>query len=101
MASRLTLHEELCTALGSRNVYYQPPKGTKLVFPAIIYERNMIRNYNAENEVYHQAFEYTVTVVDRSPDSDVVARVSQMPRARFSRHYTADGLNHDVFNIYY
>ena len=34
---RLELHEILCTILGSRNVYFQPPESIKMNYPAIVY----------------------------------------------------------------
>lgn len=100
MANRLILHEELCTILGSRNVYFQPPEGIRMQYPAIRYERGDIRNICAENQVYGQNDVYTLTVIDRNPDSTIVRAISHLPRARFDRHYVSAGLNHDVFTIY-
>lgn len=101
MASRLTLHEELCTILGSRNVYFQPPQGFKMHYPCIKYERASIRNFTADNDVNHQAHNYTVIVIDQNPDSIIVDKISKLPRVRHQTHYSSEGLNHDVFNIYY
>ena len=39
MDRRLQLHEELCSVLGSRNVYFQPPETIKLTYPCIIYSK--------------------------------------------------------------
>lgn len=92
------LFEEL---LGSGQVYFQPPASVKLSYPAIVYSRNRIRNRNANNGVYGQEWSYTVTVIDRDPDSDIVRKVSLLPLCRHERHYKADNLNHDVFTLYY
>lgn len=101
MNHRYELHEFLCELLGSRNVYFQPPENTRLKYPCIVYERSDIRNRNAENNVYRQTFHYMITVIDSDPDSEIVISLSQHPKIRFNRHFVVDGLNHDVFSIYY
>lgn len=101
MLQRLELHKILCEILGSRNVYYQPPESVKMEYPAIVYSRDDIDNTFAENSVYKQDHQYQIIVIDKDPDSEIVAAVSKMPMCRFVRHYEADNLNHDVFGIYY
>lgn len=100
MQARLELHELLCTALGSRHVYYQPPESVKMEYPAIVYSRNSIENTFAENSVYKQDHQYQIIVIDKDPDSEIVAAISKLPMCQFVRHYEADNLNHDVFTIY-
>lgn len=97
--SRLKLHEELVGILGSRNVYFQPPENIKIQYPAIIYSRSDIKNRAADNRVYSQDFEYKVTVIDKSPDSVIVEKLSKFEFSSFDRHYTANGLNHSQFTI--
>lgn len=101
MPSRLDLQTLLENLLGSRNVYYQPPESIKMSYPAIVYERDNIRNDFANNFVYKQSFSYQVTVIDYDPDSEIVKKVSALPMCSFSRHFTSDNLNHDVFRLYY
>lgn len=101
MNSRLKLHELLCEALGSKQVYFQPPETVKMKYPAIVYSRNNISNRHANDDVYIQSPSYSITVIDKNPDSDIVDKVSLLPRCRFDRHYTSDNLNHDTFTIYY
>lgn len=98
--SRERIHTVLEEVLGSNNVYFQPPESIKMIYPAIVYSRNDIENTHADNLVYKQDFSYEVTVIDKKPDSEIVKKVSQLPRCRFNRHYTADNLNHDVFILY-
>lgn len=99
--TRDELHELLCEVLGSRNVYYQPPASLRMRYPAIVYHRDDLRAIHADNLPYRIGHVYDLTVIDEDPDSEIVTRVSQLPRCRFDRHYTADELNHDVFTIYY
>lgn len=99
MMTRLELHEILCEALGSRNVYFQPPESIKMKYPAIVYSRSDISNTYADDTSYLTSKEYLITVIDKDPDSEIPDRISKLPLCRFDRHYTADNLNHDVFTI--
>ena len=101
MHNRLDLHEMLCDILGSRNVYYSPPESIKLKYPAIVYSRNNIENTFADDSVYKQAHLYSITIIDSNPDSEIVEKMSQVPKCKFDRHFVSDGLNHDIFTIYY
>ena len=101
MKRRLELHEILCEALGSRNVYYQPPANVRMSYPAIVYSRDDIQNISADNRTYKQDHMYQVTVIDADPDSEIVHKVSQLPMCIYDRHFASDNLNHDVFTICY
>ncbi len=101
MGRRLELHEVLCEALGSRNVYFQPPASKVMEYPCIRYSLYDIDNVYADNLPYLQNIGYQITVIDRDPDSAIVERVSKIPGIRFNRYYTADNLNHTIFIMYY
>lgn len=101
MGSRLELQEIFENLLESRNVYYQPPASVLMKYPAIVYSRSDIENFHADNKVYAQTTAYSVTVIDKNPDSKYVKKVSMLPMCSYDRHYTADNLNHDVFTIYF
>ena len=100
MDERYKLQQKLEEVLGSREVYYQPPESVRMKYPAIVYERSKIDNRHANNEVYKQDFGYTVTVIDKNPDSPIVYAISKWINARHDRHFVNDNLNHDVFTIY-
>jgi len=40
-------------------------------------------------------------IIDQDPDSDIPSKVAEMPMSLFNRFYTADNLNHDVYNVYF
>lgn len=101
MGTRLELQAVLENLLGSRNVYYQPPATIRMQYPAIVYSRHDITNTFADNAVYMQAHAYTVTVIDKNPDSEYVTKVSKLPMCTFDRYYVSDNLNHDVFTLYF
>lgn len=101
MGSRLDLQALFEEILGSRNVYFQPPSTIRMSYPAIVYERIRIDTDHADNQAYFQHPKYSVTVIDPDPDSEIPGRVAKLPMCSFDRHYTADNLNHDVFNLYF
>lgn len=99
---RLELEVELKAALGSDNVYFQPPPDFKgLLYPCIVYQRDNASTQYADNVPYRFTQRYQVTYIDRSPDSDVVDKLAALPLSSFSRHFATSGLNHDVFVIYH
>lgn len=99
MSNRTDLQRLLEEILGSENVYFQPPESVKLSYPAIVYYRSGINNTPADDAVYRQTRAYTVTVIDRKPDSTVVDEISLLPKTRWDRHYISDNLHHDVFTM--
>lgn len=102
MERRVQLQALLEELIGSRNVYFQPPSTVMLSYPCIIYSRGVIgRTEFANNMPYHHQVRYDVTVVDKDPDSEILEKVASLPMCSFQRHYTADNLNHDVYNLYY
>lgn len=101
MASRLLLQSQLEKLLGSRNVYFQPPESIKMNYPAIVYSLNDIENVHADNGVYSSYKQYSVTLIDKNPDSQFVGMVAAIPTCRFNRHYKSENLNHWTFSLYF
>ena len=101
MGNRIELHNKLVDILGSVNVYFQPPESIKLSYPCIIYERNPGNVIFADDAPYRQKRRYTITVIDRNPDTDIPDRLAQLPLCRADRFYTADNLNHYTYTIYF
>lgn len=99
MKTRLDLHRKLCDILRSSNCYYNPPSNIKIKYPCIIYSLDDIVNIYANGNIHIQKRQYMVTVIDEKPDSNIVDKVSNLVNSRYSRHYVADGLFHDVFII--
>lgn len=101
MGQRLELQYMLEEVLGSRNVYFQPPSNIVLKFPCIVYNRERYETTNADNLDYLTRTRYEVTVIDRDPESDIPRRVNEIPNCSHNRFFTNDGLNHDVFELYF
>lgn len=101
MRTRLELHEVLCGLVNSRNVYFQPPENVKMSYPCIVYSRISNFTENADNIDYLKYRGYTITVIDKNPDSIIAERVESLQFCEFERSFTADGLNHFVYTLYY
>lgn len=99
MTNREELHDILVEILGSSHVYFNPPEGLKLKYPAIVYHRNKISHKCADDVPYIKMVSYTVTVIDDDPDSEIVEKISELPSCEHSTNFTLDGMNHDVFII--
>lgn len=101
MPSRLELQTLLEALLGSDSVYFQPPPTIHMSYPCLVYQRSRIRTDHANNHPYSWQKEYMITVIDKDPDSIIPDEVAKLATASFDRHFTADGLNHDIFTIYF
>lgn len=86
---------------GKQNVYFQPPETIKMVYPCIIYSRSSGNTLFANNGLYNFRTRYQLMVIDRDPDSEIPSKIRQLPLCSYDRHYIADNLNHDVFNLFY
>lgn len=96
---RTILHEALQAI--TDNVYFQPDENVTLKYPCIIYEREDAQFKHANNTLYDQFKRYAVTVIDRDPDSGIPDEVAKLPMCSYNRFFTADGLNHDVYQLYF
>lgn len=102
MASRLELHEELCEALGTRNVYFQPPESVKMQYDAIRYSLGGKDLKRADDKIYLNTNQYDGVVITRNPDTLIPDKLlARFEMCSFGRPYTADNLNHYPFTLYY
>lgn len=100
MNNRLELHN-LLLSIGGPNVYYQIPSNTIIKYPAIKYSRDKIENKHADNEVYNQNIRYSITIMSKIADDEIVDKVSKLPKCSFDRTFIQDNIYHNIFNIYY
>ncbi len=82
-------------------VYFQPPNGTQMVYPCILYAREGDHTLHSDNLPERTHVRYTVTVIDRNPDSAIPDKIAALPLCAYNRFFTADNLNHDVFTLYF
>lgn len=101
MADRLTLQELLEGLLESENVYFQPPSGFQMTYPCIVYELDHMKTDFADNNPYTLGKRYSLTIMDRDPDSVFPDKIAQLPKCSFENFFVSNNLNHYVFNIYF
>lgn len=101
MANRIALHELLKEILGSDHVYYRPPSGFRLKYPCIVYDLDRQDISHADNRPYVHKDRYSITVIDRDPDSTIPMKIAELPTVAFDRSFVLDNLNHTIYSIYY
>lgn len=85
----------------AKNVYFQPPENLKISYPAIIYHSSKRDTDFADDSPYKIETRYTVTVIDRDPESLIVPELLKLPMCVHDRSAITDNLNHDYFTLYY
>lgn len=111
---RLQLHEKLCKVLDeednlteesdvpkSYNCYYSPPTGFQMKYPCIVYSLTNELSQYADNSKYLRKYRWSVTVIDRNPDSEIVDRMKNLSYCSFDRSFTTDNLYHFVYTLFY
>jgi hypothetical protein len=101
MALWSSLKQVLETVLGSTNVYFQPPASVTMKYPCIVFKRIGSSVRFANGRLYSNRICYQLTYIDRIPDSPTLDKLAELPLCEFIRHFTADNLSHDIYNIYY
>jgi hypothetical protein len=99
MGQRLELHQILLAIIPT--VYFQPPTNVRLEYPCIVYHRDYADTKFADDSPYSHTKRYMITVIDPDPDSEIPDKVAALPMSLFNRFFTADDLNHDVYNVYF
>lgn len=104
LARRLILQADLQTILGGvspeERVSFQPDENSVLKYPHIVYSRDSAYSAKADNILYRLKDHYKVTYIDRSPDNPVFDVLVAYPYCSHATSFVADGLNHDVFDLY-
>jgi hypothetical protein len=99
MGTRLGLQLLLESVLGSSNVYYDPPESVKMNYPCIVYSLSKIQTDFANNKPYSHKKRYTMTVIDKNPDSSVPDQVAALAQCIHETHFASKNLHHYVYNI--
>ena len=97
---RSDFHNRLQNLAPGYRIYFQPPSDIKMAYPAIVYEIERVVKKRADNKSYLQNRRYQVKLITKNPDDQVFDALASLVHSEFELHYTADGLNHFVFNIY-
>ena len=94
---------ELQTILSSiptvKKAYFQKP--TTLEYPCIVYDVDNEYVAHASDAVYQYKTRYSITVIDRNPDSQIPSAIRGLKYSRFDRKYVVDALHHTVYTLYF
>jgi len=101
MGLRQDLHDLFKTLLGSNFVYFQPPATLEMTYPCIVYRRDNMVSKFADDAPYNTRTRYQVIYIDRNPDSEIPAKIAELPTCVYDRFYTAENLNHDSFKLFF
>lgn len=107
MRTRLELHEVLENVLSNfvpsvaKRVWFQSPGKEKLVYPCILYTRSGEWSRRADDIKYFGKKEYTITIIDKDPDSQIPDAVGELQYCVFDHFHCEDNLNHWVYSIYF
>lgn len=100
MQPRIDLQRDLEKLAG--HVYFQPPTGLKMKFPAIVYELESAHVRKANNNPYMTHFCYTVTYISNTYDENKILEIlDSFDMISMSRNFVSDNLYHTVFKLYY
>lgn len=101
MTKREALQMKLEELLGSEQVYYQRPASYKMSYPAIVYKKDNVYLNSADDINYRMIRRYSVTVISKNPDNEVVERILMLPMTKYDRNYKKDNLYHEIVTIYW
>lgn len=96
----MELQSVLKTILGSNQVYFQAPENKKMSYPAIVYELNDIQDIYANNSTYLRHKSYSITLMDKNPDSEFIEAIANLPKSKFNRFFVTENINHWVFTVF-
>lgn len=72
---------------------------------AIYKKKYVVLKVNIQDYISHGVYlskrRYTIVVIDKDPDTNLVQKVTNLPMSRFDRHFKKDNLNHYIFNVYF
>lgn len=85
------------------NVYYrQPPPNVAMRYPCIIYDKLPDYEERADNGIYISEKQYTLTLIERNPVSEVAELIrSSFMKCAITQYYIVDGLYHTKLDLYF
>lgn len=95
------LHHILEQIVGEDYVYFQPPTGTRLKYPCIVYNLESAFDTHANDHLYRRMRRYSLTYITKDPDDSVCDKLDNLQYCSFNRFFANDNLNHFVYSIYY
>lgn len=102
MGQPLDLQMELEELMEGNMVKFQPPPSYQLKYPCIVYNLSSGTTIFAGNMPYTFTRRYSVTLMDRDPDSIFVEKLAMaFPMITMDRCFSTEGIHHYVYTLYY
>lgn len=83
------------------HVYFQPPTGTELQYPCIIYRLETTNKRYANNGRYMYCAEYSLQYITSDPDDDVKFKIDQLQYCAMGRSFISDNLYHYNYRLFF
>lgn len=83
------------------NVYFQPPTGTRMSYPCIVYDLDRTNVQFADNTPYVLYDEYSLKYITRDPDDPARNQIIYFPYCSSERFFIVDNLYHYIFRMYW
>lgn len=100
--SRLSLQTDLTNLLGSKEVYFQPPKSIKMRYPSIVYHLDRIDTRSADNKHYGLFDRYSIIYMTKDADDPFPTEfLTHFPMSSYDRSARNDNLYHHYITLYY
>ena len=74
-------------AVQHNRVYFQPPENLKIGYPAVVFHLSKIEIDRASNVPYKGAKEYSVTLITKDPEPDVIDEILKIPYSSLDTTY--------------
>lgn len=88
--------------LGVNNIYIDPPENKRMKYPCVRVRLNTGRTRYADNKPHIFTPSWEIIYIGYEPDEEMVNNIMfAFSRISYTRHYTADGLHHNSFILYY
>lgn len=101
MNSRKELHNTLINYLEINNLYFQPPSGEKIKYPALVYKRVGFKETSANDQLYSAFSEYQLTLITDDPDNTTINKLIRFPMCTLTNTFVVDNMYHYVFKLFY
>lgn len=73
----------------------------QISYPAIVYEMDRADTKFADDLPFSVTKQYSVQLISQNPDEILFDALAALPMCAHERHFVADNLNHEVFNIFF
>ena len=87
---------------GKTNLYFDPPEGTKLNYPCIVYKLAKGETLFASNKPYIFTRAYDVTYMTKDANDPNVDKIAYgMPMCELTTSFVTENMHHHQYRIYY